>query len=110
MRRRGRWRRRSGISGMSSSGMWRIRRNVCGEIMDWLIMPTRCRWRRRKVPASWGTKKILMAEEKKLFKVTIDNITIEVEPGTSILNAARRIGGDVAPPAVCYFCKLKGDG
>ena len=40
-----------------------------------------------------------MAEEKKLFKVTIDNITVEVEPGTSILMAARRIGGDVAPPA-----------
>ena len=27
-----------------------------------------------------------MAEEKKLFKVTIDNITIEVEPGTTILH------------------------
>jgi NADH-quinone oxidoreductase subunit G len=51
-----------------------------------------------------------MAEEKKLFKVTIDNITIEVEPGTSILNAARAIGGDVAPPAMCYYTKLKGSG
>jgi NADH-quinone oxidoreductase subunit G len=51
-----------------------------------------------------------MAEEKKLFKVTIDNITIEVEPGTSILNAARAIGGDVAPPAMCYYSKLKGSG
>jgi NADH-quinone oxidoreductase subunit G len=40
-----------------------------------------------------------MADEKKLFKVTIDNITVEVEPGTSILQAARKIGGDVAPPA-----------
>ena len=40
-----------------------------------------------------------MADEKKLFKVTIDNITVEVEPGTSILMAARKIGGDVAPPA-----------
>jgi hypothetical protein len=36
-----------------------------------------------------------MSEEKKLFKVTIDNITIEVEPGTSILMAARKIGGDI---------------
>jgi NADH-quinone oxidoreductase subunit G len=53
---------------------------------------------------------ITMAEEKKLFKVTIDNITIEVEPGTSILNAARMIGGDVAPPAMCYYSKLKGSG
>lgn len=51
-----------------------------------------------------------MPEEKKLFKVTIDNITIEVEPGTSILNAARMIGGDVAPPAMCYYTKLKGSG
>ena len=28
------------------------------------------------------------------FKVTIDNITIEVTPGTTILTAARQIGGD----------------
>jgi NADH-quinone oxidoreductase subunit G len=51
-----------------------------------------------------------MAEEKKLFKVTIDNISIEVEPGTSILNAARRIGAEVAPPAMCYYSTLKGSG
>jgi len=51
-----------------------------------------------------------MAEEKKLVKVIIDNITIEVEPGTSILNAARMIGGEVAPPAMCYYTKLKGSG
>ncbi|MBI2729457.1 MAG: (2Fe-2S)-binding protein [Sphingobacteriales bacterium] len=51
-----------------------------------------------------------MAEEKKLFKVTIDNITIEVEPGTSILNAARKIGGEIVPPAMCYYSKLKESG
>ncbi|MFY7878734.1 MAG: 2Fe-2S iron-sulfur cluster-binding protein [Lacibacter sp.] len=51
-----------------------------------------------------------MAEEKKLFKVTIDNITVEVEPGTTILNAARQIGGEVAPPAMCYYSKLKESG
>jgi NADH-quinone oxidoreductase subunit G len=51
-----------------------------------------------------------MAEEKKMFKVTIDNIVIDVEPGTSILNAARKIGGDVAPPAMCYYSTLKGSG
>lgn len=51
-----------------------------------------------------------MADEKKLFTVTIDNITIEVEPGTSILQAARKVGGDVAPPAMCYYTKLKDSG
>lgn len=51
-----------------------------------------------------------MADEKKLFKVTIDNITIEVEAGTSILQAARSIGGDVVPPAMCYYSKLQGSG
>ncbi|KAK6019960.1 2Fe-2S iron-sulfur cluster binding domain protein, partial [Ostertagia ostertagi] len=51
-----------------------------------------------------------MAEAPKLFKVTIDNITIEVPAGTSILNAARQIGGDVTPPAMCYYSKLQGSG
>jgi NADH-quinone oxidoreductase subunit G len=51
-----------------------------------------------------------MPEEKKLLKVTIDNITIDVEPGTTILNAARQIGGDVTPPAMCYYSKLQGSG
>jgi NADH-quinone oxidoreductase subunit G len=51
-----------------------------------------------------------MSEEKKLFKVTIDNITIEVEPGTTILQAARKIGGDIVPPAMCYYSTLKGSG
>ena len=45
-----------------------------------------------------------------LFKVTIDNQAIEVPPGTSILNAARMIGGEVAPPAMCYYTKLKDSG
>ncbi len=48
--------------------------------------------------------------EQQLFKVTIDNITIEVPAGTTILNAARKIGGDVAPPAMCYYSKLQGSG
>ncbi len=51
-----------------------------------------------------------MPDEKQLLKVTIDNITVEVEPGTSILMAAREIGGDVTPPAMCYYSKLKGSG
>jgi len=55
-------------------------------------------------------EEINMADEKKLFKVTIDNINIEVEAGTSILQAARSIGGDVVPPAMCYYSKLQGSG
>jgi ferredoxin len=42
-------------------------------------------------------------------KVTIDNITIDVAPGTTILNAARMIGENV-PPAMCYYSKLQGSG
>lgn len=45
-----------------------------------------------------------------LIKVTIDNITIDVPAGTTILNAARMVGGDVAPPAMCYYSKLEGSG
>jgi len=51
-----------------------------------------------------------MAEEQKLLKVTIDNISIEVEPGTTILMAARKIGGDVVPPTMCFYSKLKNSG
>lgn len=43
-------------------------------------------------------------------KVTIDGITVDVDPGTSILNAARQIGGDIVPPAMCYYSKLEGSG
>ena len=51
-----------------------------------------------------------MADVKQLFKVTIDNITVEVEPGTTILMAARKIGGEVTPPTMCFYSKLKGSG
>ena len=44
------------------------------------------------------------------IKVTIDNITVDVDPGTTILQAARMIGGDVTPPAMCYYSKLQGSG
>jgi NADH-quinone oxidoreductase subunit G len=43
-------------------------------------------------------------------KVTIDNIEIEVPEGTTILQAARMIGGDVVPPAMCYYSNLKTSG
>jgi NADH-quinone oxidoreductase subunit G len=45
-----------------------------------------------------------------MVKVTIDNITIEVEDGTTILQAARKIGGKIVPPAMCYYSKLQGSG
>lgn len=45
-----------------------------------------------------------------LYKVSIDNIEVEVEPGTTILNAARKIGGNIVPPAMCYYSTLKGSG
>jgi NADH-quinone oxidoreductase subunit G len=45
-----------------------------------------------------------------MIKVTIDGIEVEVEPGTTILNAARKIGGDIVPPAMCYYTSLKGSG
>jgi NADH-quinone oxidoreductase subunit G len=48
--------------------------------------------------------------EQQLFKVTIDNITVEVPAGTTILEAARKIGGEVAPPTMCYYSKLEGSG
>lgn len=48
--------------------------------------------------------------ETPLFKITIDNITVEVPAGTTILQAARKIGGEVAPPAMCYYTPLKGSG
>jgi NADH-quinone oxidoreductase subunit G len=43
-------------------------------------------------------------------KVTIDGQTIEVAEGTTILNAARQIGGELVPPAMCYYSTLKGSG
>lgn len=47
-----------------------------------------------------------MSEDAKI-KITIDGISTEVAPGTTILNAARMIGGDVVPPAMCYYSSLK---
>jgi NADH-quinone oxidoreductase subunit G len=45
-----------------------------------------------------------------MAKVTIDGVEIEVPNGTSILNAARSVGGDIVPPAMCYYSKLEGSG
>jgi NADH-quinone oxidoreductase subunit G len=43
-------------------------------------------------------------------KVTIDGNEIEVPKGTTILQAARQLGQHVAPPAMCYYTKLKTSG
>jgi len=43
-------------------------------------------------------------------KVTIDGVEVEVADGTTILNAARQIGGDLVPPAMCYYTSLKDTG
>src|SRR6187402_1896725 len=45
-----------------------------------------------------------------MAKVTIDGIEVEVPDGTTILNAARQIGGEVVPPAMCYYSSLKDTG
>lgn len=41
------------------------------------------------------------------MKITIDEHTIDVEPGTTVLQAARMIGGDSVPPTMCYYSKVK---
>jgi NADH-quinone oxidoreductase subunit G len=45
-----------------------------------------------------------------MAKITIDGIETEVPDGTSILNAARQIGGEIVPPAMCYYTSLKDSG
>ena len=41
------------------------------------------------------------------MKITIDGREIEVEAGTTVLEAARMIGGPSVPPTMCYYSKLK---
>ncbi len=41
------------------------------------------------------------------MKITIDGHTIDVEAGTTVLEAARAIGGPSVPPTMCYYSKLK---
>ena len=45
-----------------------------------------------------------------MAKVTIDGVEVEVPDGTTILNAARKIGGELVPPAMCYYTSLKDSG
>jgi NADH-quinone oxidoreductase subunit G len=51
-----------------------------------------------------------MSEEIKKFKISVDGQSVEVAPGTSILEAARLIGGPSVPPAMCYYSKLEHSG
>lgn len=50
------------------------------------------------------------------IKVTIDGHTVEVPAGTTIMNAARKIGNEnptaagIVPPAMCYYSTLQGSG
>ena len=44
-----------------------------------------------------------------MLNITIDDISIEVPAGTTILQAARMIGENV-PPAMCYYSKLEDSG
>ncbi len=53
---------------------------------------------------------ICLTPDTGMAKVTIDGISIEVPDGTTILQAARMIGPSVAPPAMCYYSKLKTSG
>lgn len=52
----------------------------------------------------------MVDNQVQLVKVTVDGIKVDVEPGTTILQAARKIGPEVAPPAMCYYEPLKGSG
>src|SRR6187399_1467789 len=45
-----------------------------------------------------------------MAKVTIDGIETEVPDGTTILMAARKIGGEIVPPAMCFYSTLKNSG
>lgn len=48
--------------------------------------------------------------DKKLIKVTIDGYTVQVPEGTTILEAARQISHEVAPPTMCFYSKLEESG
>ena len=46
----------------------------------------------------------------KTFSMTIDDHKVKVPAKTTILQAARKIGPQVTPPAMCYYTNLKGSG
>jgi NADH-quinone oxidoreductase subunit G len=45
-----------------------------------------------------------------LFTVTVDGVQVQVPPGSMILQAFRKVGGNTVPPAMCYYSSLKGSG
>lgn len=44
------------------------------------------------------------------IKITVDGKEVIVPEGTTIMNAARKIGGEIVPPAMCYYSTLQGSG
>lgn len=44
------------------------------------------------------------------MRITIDDHQLDVPEGTTILQAARMLGKEFAPPAMCYYTKLEGSG
>ncbi|UOF94411.1 MAG: (2Fe-2S)-binding protein [Bacteroides sp.] len=47
---------------------------------------------------------------KDYIEVIIDGIKIKTKKGFSILNTSRLIGGDIVPPAMCYYSSLPNSG
>jgi NADH-quinone oxidoreductase subunit G len=45
-----------------------------------------------------------------MARLTIDGVEVEVADGTTILNAARKLGGESVPPAMCYYTSLQNSG
>ena len=45
-----------------------------------------------------------------MVRLFIDSEVVHVEEGTTILEAARKIGGKSVPPAMCYYSKLEQSG
>lgn len=52
----------------------------------------------------------IIKKEEDLITVTIDGIPVQVPRGTTILEAARKIGRHVAPPTMCYYSKMENTG
>ncbi|KAF5308755.1 hypothetical protein FQR65_LT17978 [Abscondita terminalis] len=86
---------------MPLHGLWQQRSDISGIEFEWHITSAG-----EATSRNYG----LAHYADPLTPVSIDGIPVEVAPGTTILNAARQIGGDIVPPAMCYYSKLEGSG